>query len=58
MSTNRLSDEAARIIARRVLAIMRAEVDTYDTSKTAQNASKSVSGDKVEEIPVTVFQRA
>ena len=58
MSTNRLSDEAARIIARRVLSIMRAEVDTYDASKTAQNASKSVSDDKVEEIPVTVFQRA
>ena len=58
MSTNRLSDEAARIIARRVLAIMRAEVDTYDASKTAQNASKSVSDDKVEEIPVKVFQRA
>jgi len=37
---------------------MRAEVDTYDASKTAQNASKSVSGDKEEEIPVTVFQRA
>ena len=58
MSTNRLSDEAARIIARRVLSIMRAEVDTYDASKNAQNASKSVSDDKVEEIPVTVFQRA
>lgn len=58
MSTNRLSDEAARIIARRVLSVMRAEVDTYDASKTAQNASKSVSDDKVEEIPVTVFQRA